>query len=220
LADVAAEIRILKLKDRGALESEIQKAELDIQHEQKLAALDLEFAQEKRSAEEVRAIKEAEDKKYASATKKIDKEIAAAKRAINVGYVKDALAAASAIFGENKAVAVGMALINTYEGISAGVKLGYPAAIPAVAAAAATGFAAVKNILKTDKSGGGGASSGGGGSTTTTPAAVFENPARTQTVASVNAPPVQASTPTVQPVLVLSDLNEVQKNQLIKIDSK
>jgi hypothetical protein len=54
-------------------------------------------------------------------------------------------------------------LINTYQGISAGVKLGFPAAIPAVALAAATGFSAVKNIIATKVPG---ASSGGGGNMT------------------------------------------------------
>ena len=48
-----------------------------------------------------------------------------------------------------KAIGVANALINTYEGIAAGVKLGFPAAIPAVISAAATGFGAVKNILAT-----------------------------------------------------------------------
>jgi len=48
-----------------------------------------------------------------------------------------------------KAIGVANALINTYQGIAAGVKLGFPAAIPAVIAAAATGFGAVKNILAT-----------------------------------------------------------------------
>lgn len=48
-----------------------------------------------------------------------------------------------------KAIAVANALINTYQGIAAGVKLGFPAAIPAVVAASATGFAAVKNIIAT-----------------------------------------------------------------------
>jgi len=48
-----------------------------------------------------------------------------------------------------KAFALGAALINTYQGISAGVALGYPQAIPAVIAAAATGFGAVKNIMQT-----------------------------------------------------------------------
>ena len=58
-----------------------------------------------------------------------------------------------------KALAVSMALINTYQGISAGVKLGYPAAIPAVLAATVTGFKAVKSILATKVPGGGGGGS-------------------------------------------------------------
>jgi hypothetical protein len=66
-----------------------------------------------------------------------------------------------------KALAVAQALINTYQGISAGVKLGYPAAIPAVLAASVTGFKAVKSIIgvKVPGAGGGGGSSiPGGGS--------------------------------------------------------
>ena len=65
----------------------------------------------------------------------------------------DAILAVSDILGKEtaagKALAVSAALINTYLGITAGVKLGFPAAIPAVALAAATGFSAVKNILAT-----------------------------------------------------------------------
>ena len=78
-----------------------------------------------------------------------------------------ALTAVSDILGKEtaagKALAISAALINTYQGISAGVKLGFPAAIPAVALAAATGFGAVKNILATKVPG---ASSGGGGNMT------------------------------------------------------
>ena len=63
----------------------------------------------------------------------------------------DALAMASDVIGKETAVgkglAVASALMNTYQGISAGVKLGYPQAIPAVAMASLTGFGAVKNIL-------------------------------------------------------------------------
>jgi hypothetical protein len=58
-----------------------------------------------------------------------------------------------------KALGVASAAINTYQGIAAGVKLGYPAAIPAVAMAAATGFAAVKNILAVKVPGGSGGAS-------------------------------------------------------------
>ena len=64
-----------------------------------------------------------------------------------------------------KALAVAQALINTYQGISAGVKLGYPAAIPAVLAASVTGFKAVKSIIGVKVPGGGGGTSiPGGGS--------------------------------------------------------
>ena len=64
-----------------------------------------------------------------------------------------------------KALAVAQALINTYQGISAGVKLGFPAAVPAVLAASVTGFKAVKSILAVKvPGGGGGASVGSAGS--------------------------------------------------------
>jgi len=62
-----------------------------------------------------------------------------------------------------KAVGIAGALINTYQGIAAGVKLGFPLAIPAVLAAATTGFAAVKNIASTKVPKIAGSSSGGGG---------------------------------------------------------
>lgn len=220
LADVLVETKLLKLQDEKAKEGEIQKASLDLQYAQKMAALNADLALEKRTAAEVTALKTLEDKKYAAATKKLNDQVAAAKRATNVGMVKDSLAAASAIFGENKALAVAAALINTYEGISAGVALGYPAAIPAVALAAAVGFASVKNILKTDKNGGGGGGTQSSSTGTATPTAAFENVARTQTVATVNAPPVQDIQQTSQPVLILETLSEAQKNQIIKINSK
>lgn len=220
LANAAFEMKLLGLEKEGQLESELQKAILTAQLEEKKRLLDVDLANEKKTAEEVRALKELEDKKYAAATKKIDKEIANAKRANATSMVKDSLNAAAAIFGENKAVAVAMALVNTYEGIAAGVKLGYPAAIPAVASAAATGFAAVKNILKTDKgttSGAGG--SGGGSSSLSTPTAVFDNPARTQTIAKLQDAPQTNNTPTTVPVLVLESLDEVKGQQQIKIKS-
>jgi hypothetical protein len=219
LADTAFQIRLLQLEEQGMAELEVQNLQNGLKLEEAKRLIDERAKLEGTLAKTVTELKLLEDKKYSVATKKLNDQVAAAKRATNLGMVKDSLAAASAIFGENKAVAVAMALVNTYEGISAGVALGYPAAIPAVAAAAATGFAAVKNILKTDKGATGGGSSSSAGSTVTTPAAVFENPARTQTVATVDAPPVQDTPNTVQPVLVVADLDEVQKNQLIKIKS-
>lgn len=58
-----------------------------------------------------------------------------------------------------KAFAIAQALWNTYEGITAGLKLPFPANIPAVAFASKTGFDAVKNIKQTSVGGGGGSSS-------------------------------------------------------------
>jgi hypothetical protein len=99
----------------------------------------------------------------ANASVKIDKLTAEQKIAL-AQQSAAALTAVSDVIGKEtaagKALAVSAALINTYLGITAGVKLGFPAAIPAVAIAAATGFSAVKNILATKVPG---AASGGGG---------------------------------------------------------
>jgi hypothetical protein len=98
---------------------------------------------------------------------KIDKLTAEQKIAL-AQQSADALMAVSGVLGKEtaagKALAVSAALINTYLGISAGVKLGFPAAIPAVAIAAATGFSAVKNIIATKVPGAG---SGGAGNMAT-----------------------------------------------------
>jgi hypothetical protein len=95
-----------------------------------------------------------------------------------------------------KALAVAQALINTYQGISAGVKLGYPAAIPAVLAASVTGFKAVKSIIAVKVPGGGGGGSAsipGGGSAQGFTAAAAQAPIQsgisvqqTQTVGTAN----------------------------------
>ena len=75
-----------------------------------------------------------------------------------------ALQTLTSVVGEEtqagKALAVSSALINTYLGIAAGVKLGFPAMIPAIAAASAAGFGAVKNILAVKVPGKGGGSGG------------------------------------------------------------
>ena len=113
----------------------------------------------------LQAIKTQEDASKASV--KIDKLTSEQKIAL-AQQTADALMAVSNILGKEtaagKALAISAALINTYQGISAGVKLGFPAAIPAVALAAATGFSAVKNIIATKVPGAG---SGGAGNMAT-----------------------------------------------------
>jgi hypothetical protein len=66
-------------------------------------------------------------------------------------------------FQISKAWAIADALISTFQGMAAGVRLGFPMAIPAVAWAAATGFAQLSNIKNQQFGGSGGAAASGGG---------------------------------------------------------
>jgi len=225
LKDVSFEMRMLRLEEEGMAESELKKLQLQNDLNEKLLALDAELEAEKKTAKEVSALKELEEAKYAKATKAIDKDVLATKRMANGNLVKDSLAAAQTIFGESKALSVAMALVNTYQGITAGVALGYPQSIPAVIIAAATGFAAVKNILSTNKGGGGGSTSvpsmsmSSGAAEQATARNNFENPARTETVANIEVPPNQVQPPSVVPVLVLETLDEAKNIQEVKINS-
>jgi hypothetical protein len=218
LEQVAFEIRMQDIQDRNATEAEIQKALLAENYANELLLLEESLADKQISNELYLQEKLLAEKRYNADVKKNDKILADQKRALNNQMLTDATTALTALFGENKAVAVAAALINTYQGITAGVKLGYPAAIPAVAAAAATGFAAVKNILKTNKgSSGGGESSAG--AVTTTGTASFVNSAQTETVARVTEAPQPNNTVVTPPVLILENLMEAQNNLAVKMQS-
>lgn len=222
---VAFEMRLLTIQEQGIAESEIRRQILEAEYEEKQRLIAQDLENEKITAQQATAIRLLEEKKYAQATKAIDKEVAKTKRAAQFQIANDAITAAQNIFGESKALAVASALINTYQGITA--ELSTKAFTPYeiglkianVALVASSGFAAVKNILKTDKGATGGGGSSSGGATTSTPAAIFENPARTQTVATVDAAPPVDSADAPPPVLVLETLQEVQGQQQIKIKS-
>ena len=126
--------------------------------------------------------------------------------------VKQSFAIAADVIGKDtkagKALGVASATINTFQGISAGVKLGFPAAIPAVAAAAATGFAAVKNILAVKVPGGGGASS---------PSVNMSAPSTMPAVPTIGSSPVTAlgtmmqNQPPLRAYVVESEVTGTQK---------
>lgn len=218
LDGVAFEIRIQDILDRKATESEIQTALLQADFDNELAILNESLANKEISEELYLQKKTLAEKKFRSDTAKNDKILAEQKEAMNIKMAQDAIGALQGLFGESKALSVAMALVNTYQGIAAGVKLGYPAAIPAVALAAATGFAAVKNILKTNKN------SSSSGSTSSAPVATsgtgsFTNNAQTETIARVSEKPIQQNTVVTPPVLVLETLAEVQNNVAIKVAS-
>lgn len=154
-------------KEEDDRNEEIAKLELQLEDEtisfedKKQLILDREalLLQDKTltESEKLKIEKESKD-----ASKKLDEEQYNAKMEL-LGKTSEALSSASDIVGKEtgvgKTLAIASALMNTYQGISAGVKLGYPQSIPAVAIASLTGFKAVKNIMavKVPKGGGGGA---------------------------------------------------------------
>lgn len=224
LDDLQFQIRLQDITDRDATEQEIKRALLQENYSQELALLDENLASKKLSEEAYRASINLADKKYAAATKSIDKQVNKQKRDETERTVANGLAAAGALFEGSKAVAVATSLFNTYQGITA--ELSTKAITPYeiglkvanVAFVAAAGFAAVKNILKTDK----GSSSVDAGSTkpqTTSGTASFVNTAQTETVARVSDTPQQQNTLVTPPVLILESLHEAQNNLAIKVKS-
>lgn len=224
LDDLQFQIRLQDIQDRDATEQEIKRALLEENYSQELALLDENLAAKKLSEEAYRASLALADKKYAAATKSIDKQVNAQKRAETERTVTNGLAAAGELFEGSKAVAVASALFNTYQGITA--ELSTKAVTPYeiglkvanVAFVAAAGFAAVKNILKTDK----GSSSVDASSAkpqTTTGSGSFVNTSQTETVARVSDTPQQQNTIVTPPVLILEQLSEAQNNLGIKLAS-
>ena len=108
-----------------------------------------------------------------------------------------------------KALGVASATINTFQGIAAGVKLGFPLAIPAVAMAAATGFAAVKNIMAVKVPGGGGGPSA--------PSVNMSAPSTMPAVPTIGTSPVTAlgtmmqNQPPLRAFVVESEVTNSQK---------
>lgn len=224
LDDLQFQIRLQDIQDRDATEQEIKRALLEENYSQELSLLDENLAAKKLSEEGYRASLALADKKYAAATKSIDKQVNAQKRAETERTVANGLAAAGELFEGSKAVAVASALFNTYQGITA--ELSTKAVTPYeiglkvanVAFVAAAGFAAVKNILKTDK----GSSSVDASSAkpqTTSGSGSFVNTAQTETVARVSDTPQQQNTVVTPPVLVVETLQEVTNNLAIKLAS-
>jgi len=218
LEDVAFQIRLQDIADKNATEQEIKQALLAEQYRQELALLDQSLADKAISEGVYLQKKVLAEKKFSSETKKNDKVLAAQKQSNNVQMVNDSIGALQAIFGESKALAIASALMNTYQGITAGVKLGYPMAIPAVLFAAATGFAAVKNILKTNK-GSTSMDTSAARPVTTSGTGSFVNTAQTETVARVSDTPQQQQPIITPPVLILESLHEAQNNLAIKVGS-
>jgi hypothetical protein len=218
LDEAAFQIRLQDITDKKKTEAEINQLLRDEEYQKELSDLQANLDAKAISEELYLQKLSLANKKYLSDTKKNDKVLADQKKALNDRMLTDGIGALQALFGESKELAIAAALINTYQGITAGVKLGYPAAIPAVAFAAATGFAAVKNILKTNKGSGSG-DAGGGSAPSRSSASNFVNTAQTETVARVTDAPTPTNTVVTPPVLILENLMEAQNNLAVKMQS-
>lgn len=204
-----------KAKEQAIIDEELKKKNDQADAENKIFIKSLESD---KTAEDIKAqnkiqIKAISDANLIATTQKTSAELAQIDKAKNDEEKKDAkvlfdqrIALASEsltiiadVLGKEsaagKAIAISSALINTYLGISAGVKLGYPAAIPAVLAAAATGFKAVKNIIGTKVPGKAGSSGGGGGG-------------------SMSAPSLSSSTAPITPQAQTTTLSTQSINQI------
>ena len=194
--------KLKKLNDQADAENKLfikslesDKTAEDIKAQNKIqikgiADANLIATTQKTSAELAQIDKAKNDEERKDAKVLFDQRIALASESLTI--IADVLGKESAA---GKAIAISSALINTYLGISAGVKLGYPAAIPAVLAAAATGFKAVKSIIGTKVPGKGGSSGGGGGG-------------------SMSAPSLSSSTAPITPQAQTTTLSTQSINQI------
>jgi hypothetical protein len=218
--DVLFQIRLQDIQDQNVTEQEIKQELLAENYRQEKILLDQSLADKKISEETYLASLALSKKKFDSETKKNDKALADQKRATNVKMVQDGIGALQALFGESKALSIASALVNTYEGITAALDAKtLPERIIGVTFAVATGFAAVKNILKTEK-GSTSIDSSSSKPQTTSGSGAFVNTAQTETIARVSEKPVEQNTVVSPPVLVLESLHEVENNLLIKVESK
>lgn len=220
LEEVAFQMRLLSIEERDAIEQELKAELLAAEYERDLQLLDQSLNDKLISEELYLEKRRLAEQKYNAEVKKNDKALLDQKRANNIKMANDAIGALQSLFGDSKELAIASALMNTYEGITAALKaptLGQR--IAGVSFATVTGFAAVRNILKTDKGGGGSGSLSSAGSTATSGPSDFVNSAQTTTVATVSNAPVEQNTVVTPPVLILETLAEAQGNMLVKINS-
>jgi hypothetical protein len=153
-------------KDLEIAGAKIKDQEEQIKKEELLAASKVTISSNAANAVRI-ATTQSEEQINATKKKYNDIDLADAKilQDAKVKATVDSLNIISDVLGKEsvagKAIAISTALINTYLGITAALKLPFPANIPAVLATAATGFKAVQSIIATKVAGGGG---GGGGS--------------------------------------------------------
>jgi len=165
----ALELRALQFEEElermlaeGASRFEIEQAQIAEQFEVRQAALNEQLEQglisQELYAERMKAIA----RERANAEAQIERLLAQQKFQIATGLIDAASQVINKESKAGKALALAKASMNMYQGISAGVALGFPMAIPAVAFAGATGLKAISDIASTKVPAAGGGGDVGG----------------------------------------------------------
>lgn len=152
----ALELRALEFEEElermlaeNATRFEIEQAQLNEQFQVRQNALEEQLSQGLISQELYNARMEQIARERARAEAQIEARLAQQKLDFAMGLLDAAGAAIDKESKAGKAIAIAKAAMNMYQGISAGVALGFPMAIPAVAFATITGVKAIKDITST-----------------------------------------------------------------------
>src|SRR5690606_23892250 len=146
LRAIEFELDLQRMLDENATRFEIEQAQIQEQFAVQKSALDEQLRNQEISQELYNAKLQQLQGQRTQAEIKNEKALTEEKFKL----ATDLFSAASSFIDKDskagKAIALAKAGINMYQGISAGVALGFPQAIPAVAFAAGTGAQAIKDI--------------------------------------------------------------------------
>lgn len=163
LRSLEFEAELERLLEEGATKFEIEQAQINEQFNTRKAALDESLRNQEISQELYTARLEQLQRQRTAAEIANEKALAEEKLALATGLFDAAASFIDKDSKAGKAIALAKAGINMYQGISAGVALGLPAAIPAVAFATSTGLKTIKDIVSTKVPSASGSGSVGGG---------------------------------------------------------
>lgn len=172
LRAIEFEEELARLQEEGATRFEVEQAQAEEQTAIRQAKNKSDLDNQLISQELFEARKKQIDQEAKRGEEQRERISTQAKLQLTAGFLSQAAGLIDQNSAAGKAIAVAQAGINTFEGISAGVKLGFPLAIPAVALAAATGGKAIADILSTEvpsATGSGNVGGGGGNANITTP---------------------------------------------------
>lgn len=160
---LAFEEELERLTEEGASKFEIQKAQLDEKLANDKAALDQQLQDQLISQELYDAKSISLERKTAKAKGEIDKQLAQQKLALTGGLLNQLSGLIDQNSAAGKAIAIAQAGINTFQGITEGLKAPFPLNIAMPILAGVTGGVAIGKIVSTKVPSAKGTGSVGGG---------------------------------------------------------